>query len=109
MLLGRPWLKAVKALGVYENDEYWIQASNGDLVQLTSPSALPPRVRLDRNVNQAELPYDPQTFAELRATRKWTVNEALELALQNVIDEADESDLESEGRGLQIRLVVSQS
>ena len=29
VILGRPWLRSVQAIGLYENDEYWIQDQNG--------------------------------------------------------------------------------
>lgn len=68
LILGRPWLRSVKAIGLYERDEYWIQDQAGihHQLEVSGRAAIKaPEVCLAQGVDVDELELDEETLIEL--------------------------------------------
>ena len=68
LILGRPWLRSVKAIGFYEDDEYWIQDQYGQHHQLEvsgKATIKAPEIYLVEDVNPLELKIDEEILVDL--------------------------------------------
>ena len=96
LLLGRPWLRQVRAVGYYEYDEYWIKDRFGNehkLTPVTPPKPVPsPQLRLSAEVHHDRVPYDEETVGDLELSMDGDIDKLLE----HIIEEANEEESDEE-------------
>ena len=104
LILGRPWLRSVKAIGLYEHDEYWIQDVVGEHHQLEVSGKArikAPEVFLAEDADLSTLDIDEEILVDL----EYSEEERAEAIMQEILEQAEEEmwndyeeDLEEEER-----------
>ena len=84
-ILGRPWLRSVKAIGLYENDEYWIQDQFGQHYQLEvsgKANVTAPEVYIAEGVSLEQLEIDEDILIDL----EYTEEERAEAIMKGIVE-----------------------
>lgn len=99
LLLGRPWLRKVKAIGMYEFDEYWIKDRFGNehkLEAISPPAPVKtPRVLLSAKAQRKSIPFDKDTIEDLEATQDGDTDKLLDLIIKQAEESEDDHDYDA--------------
>lgn len=102
LILGRPWLRSVKAVGIYEHDQYWIEDSYGlhhELEVSAKAEIKAPEIYLAHEVNMSDHDIDLDILIDLEyseAERAEAIMKEIELQAEEEMWDDYEEEMEAE-------------